>query len=1079
MNLLQIVNNLRERKLQSIRWRQINIINDQSIIYDSKKYKIEDYFIQKNKDKLDGNSKKIQSFQNQNSQFYHIRLIQSFVISLFILFKQKLYQLYQLTEQVFRRIPYFDPSSNFKIFWDLIQLMIQLLISLIIPFYVASGVCFSVIFPDYLIQLYKIMSILDIMISLNTGYFEQGHQVNNKRKIFNNYFKSSFLIDLISLIPIFVHFNIGNCNNNETGSSFYKLPLLLCLLKITQFSKTFSKIQERFLLTPNTTNLISLCKLLGTMIFVCHLFACSWVFLGQMQISYNLNNQNWLTKQNLQGDSIQNIYLHALYYSMTAMSTVGYGDITPISQIELLWSLFSILMSSQMFAYSINTIGQLLREFSKKEQEMQNKIYLINKYMVKKNVNKNLKYQIREYLEYYWQENDIHDSKQQESIINQQLSKQLREQLLMDSNRIILKDSPIFKHNFSPCVISKTLNIIQQLTCTPEDLIIKRGEISQQIFFIEKGEVDIIIEGEEDDKQKIYQKPKIISTLGKGKSFGMVGFFTGFSECFTVRSKEFCKLLFIKREDFLEILKEFSNDYEKFCYIKDNINLYDNLDLIQKKCLACLSTSHQMQFCPDTHYIPKKDNIIAHFNYKQFKQRYEFERKSHSYKNKGIALQRYPIQCFQNDNKEYIDDFYIKSYLPYYTIKNDISSQNNEETIPTNQNEIKNISQQNLTNNNLTTELDLQKQASKIDKDDFKIPPAVQEIYSNIEQLESPKKYFKSKVNINADNFSSDDQAEKSDLYLHQFKNTLNKIDSFQLIGSQQKIQDQSYKKAMVMPQLRGSFQLKSHSKVLSSIFSSQLKQENINNYQTNQFENQLQLFKETLLNDLKYNQSIEQQFEIFRNFEYYFPLNNLNFILQTQSMAKSDKKWYTYKYNKIYQDIYKQNSKGVYQSRRKAVFTHCLPHKLSPQIINQSQLLKNKTDQLVESNSKRKSIKQMQSFDKQSISTLQKQYQQATSISTNQYCSKKNQIFQQITISDSLQKSQFLHSQINPLQTTDQNIQKTSNCLIKQIDHSNIITNSSRINEFDDYEIQIEFEENISQAQQLNVVFPSRQLES
>ncbi|KAL4432040.1 hypothetical protein ABPG74_017776 [Tetrahymena malaccensis] len=657
------------------------------------------------------------------------------------------------------------------------------------------------------------MSILDIMISLNTGYFEQGHQVNNKRKIFNNYFKSSFLIDLISLIPIFVHFNIGNCNNNETGSSFYKLPLLLCLLKITQFSKTFSKIQERFLLTPNTTNLISLCKLLGTMIFVCHLFACSWVFLGQMQISYNLNNQNWLTKQNLQGDSIQNIYLHALYYSMTAMSTVGYGDITPISQIELLWSLFSILMSSQMFAYSINTIGQLLREFSKKEQEMQNKIYLINKYMVKKNVNKNLKYQIREYLEYYWQENDIHDSKQQESIINQQLSKQLREQLLMDSNRIILKDSPIFKHNFSPCVISKTLNIIQQLTCTPEDLIIKRGEISQQIFFIEKGEVDIIIEGEEDDKQKIYQKPKIISTLGKGKSFGMVGFFTGFSECFTVRSKEFCKLLFIKREDFLEILKEFSNDYEKFCYIKDNINLYDNLDLIQKKCLACLSTSHQMQFCPDTHYIPKKDNIIAHFNYKQFKQRYEFERKSHSYKNKGIALQRYPIQCFQNDNKEYIDDFYIKSYLPYYTIKNDISSQNNEETIPTNQNEIKNISQQNLTNNNLTTELDLQKQASKIDKDDFKIPPAVQEIYSNIEQLESPKKYFKSKVNINADNFSSDDQAEKSDLYLHQFKNTLNKIDSFQLIGSQQKIQDQSYKKAMVMPQLRGSFQLKSHSK--------------------------------------------------------------------------------------------------------------------------------------------------------------------------------------------------------------------------------------------------------------------------
>ncbi|KAL4473958.1 hypothetical protein ABPG72_000320 [Tetrahymena utriculariae] len=816
------------------------------------------------------------------------------------------------------------------------------MISIIIPFYVASGVCFNVIFPNYIVQLYKIMSILDIIINLNTGYFEQGHQVNNKLKILNNYLKSSFFIDLICLIPIFMHFDFVSCNTDSSQISFDKIPLLLCLLKITQFSKTFNKIQERFLLTPKSTNFISLCKLLGTMIFVCHLFACSWVFLGKMQINYNLNNQNWLKKSNLQDDTIQNIYLHALYYSITAMSTVEYGDITPISQIEILWSLFSILMSSKMFALQNIRQENIQSTIGKRMMQM---------------IQSNKKIQLTN------------------SQVNSQES----------NSQWILIEQYLKIHQYLSTTSAQMLSLKLQTQFNNQHEHLKRKLLKEEKY-----------------NNKYFLQKKLFYKLSKGKSFGIVGFFTGFPESYTVR------------QDFLEVLKEFSNDYEKFCFIKDNITLYDNLDLIKKNCLSCLSTSHSLQFCPETHNIPKKENIIASFNHKNLKQRYEFERKSYSYKIKGITLQKYPVSCFQNDNKDFLEDFYIKSYLPF-SIINEISYQNLEDTKLTNQNEMKSFSQLNLTSNNLTKEIEEQNQNSKIEKDDSKTPL---------------KKY---------------DQAEKSEMSLHQFKNTLNKIDSFFVIGSQQKIQDQNYKKIMVMPQIKGSFQLKSH---------------------------------KALLNNLKYNQSIEEQFEVFRNFEYYFPLNNQNFILQILNLAKSDKKWFIQKYNKIYQDIYKQNSKGVSQFRRKTIFNLNLPHKLSPQIVNLSSQLAQKSGQIVEGYPQRKQLKQMQSLDKQSVHTFQKHFQQATSITTYQQYSKQNQVFHQFTISDFLQKPQFLPSQINQTQTADQNIQKAFICQIKQIDHSNIITNSSRINEFDDYEIKIEYEENISQAQQLNVVFPQRQLE-
>jgi CRP-like cAMP-binding protein len=62
---------------------------------------------------------------------------------------------------------------------------------------------------------------------------------------------------------------------------------------------------------------------------------------------------------------------------------------------------------------------------------------------------------------------------------------------------------------------------------------------------------------------------KTLRSLRKGESLGLYSFFTGFSENMKIRTKEFCKMLSIKRSDFLNLLQEFPSDYEMFCYIKD------------------------------------------------------------------------------------------------------------------------------------------------------------------------------------------------------------------------------------------------------------------------------------------------------------------------------------------------------------------------------------------------------------------------------------------------------------------------------------------------------------------------------
>ena len=59
--------------------------------------------------------------------------------------------------------------------------------------------------------------------------------------------------------------------------------------------------------------------------------------------------------------------MSALYFTVINMSTVGFGDITPISAKERIWIIFITLLSCGQFGYVVNTIGSIFTEIAQKE----------------------------------------------------------------------------------------------------------------------------------------------------------------------------------------------------------------------------------------------------------------------------------------------------------------------------------------------------------------------------------------------------------------------------------------------------------------------------------------------------------------------------------------------------------------------------------------------------------------------------------------------------------------------------------------------------------------------------------------
>ncbi len=79
--------------------------------------------------------------------------------------------------------------------------------------------------------------------------------------------------------------------------------------------------------------------------------------------------------------------------------------------------------------------------------------------MKTQNISHKLSYEIKEYLSYYWKLSSNENSESEKAIINQ-LSDKLKTQLKIEANSVALKDSKIFKENFSQDVIEDTVNII-------------------------------------------------------------------------------------------------------------------------------------------------------------------------------------------------------------------------------------------------------------------------------------------------------------------------------------------------------------------------------------------------------------------------------------------------------------------------------------------------------------------------------------------------------------------------------------------------------------------------------------------
>ncbi|MDF1664368.1 MAG: ion transporter, partial [Planctomycetota bacterium] len=396
-----------------------------------------------------------------------------------------------------------EVESKGKLLWDFFILLVIFYTALEIPLsfvlnYKVEGTIAAI---DHFISF---LFIIDIALTFITTHRVGNQLITDRKEIARNYFSGFFTIDALSALPIVFIQSLGLPLHSSVR--FLRLLRLLRLARLAYFMKRVGK-----LITSMNPALLRLMLFFFWTSLAGHWLACGWFELGGCD-----NYKDPFTR-----------YLKSLYYIFTTLGTVGYGDITPQTNAQTFYSMFVMILGTAMYGYVVGSVASLIANLDIAKANHSKKMEEVNAFLKYRRISHPLQVRVRGYYEYLWESRMAYD----ESSIIDDLPPSLQAELLLFINRGIIEKVPIFV-NVGEDFIREIAVALKAVVFSPGDLIVRRGEMGDEMYFINRGIVEVV----SDDGADIY------ATLTEGNFFGEIALLTQEPRNATIRCADYCDL---------------------------------------------------------------------------------------------------------------------------------------------------------------------------------------------------------------------------------------------------------------------------------------------------------------------------------------------------------------------------------------------------------------------------------------------------------------------------------------------------------------------------------------------------------
>ncbi|XP_031195194.1 potassium voltage-gated channel subfamily H member 1 [Mastomys coucha] len=459
----------------------------------------------------------------------------------------------------------------FKTTWDWIILILTFYTAILVPYNVSfktrqNNVAWLVV--DSIVD---VIFLVDIVLNFHTTFVgPAGEVISDPKLIRMNYLKTWFVIDLLSCLPYDV---INAFENVDEGiSSLFSSLKVVRLLRLGRVARKLDHYIEY-----GAAVLVLLVCVFG---LAAHWMACIWYSIGDYEIfdedTKTIRNNSWLYQLALDigtpyqfngsgsgkwegGPSKNSVYISSLYFTMTSLTSVGFGNIAPSTDIEKIFAVAIMMIGSLLYATifgNVTTIFQQMYANTNRYHEMLNSV---RDFLKLYQVPKGLSERVMDYIVSTWSMSRGIDTEK----VLQICPKDMRADICVHLNRKVFKEHPAFRLASDGCLRALAMEF-QTVHCAPGDLIYHAGESVDSLCFVVSGSLEVI------------QDDEVVAILGKGDVFGDVFWkeATLAQSCANVRALTYCDLHVIKRDALQKVLEfytAFSHSFSRNLILTYNL----------------------------------------------------------------------------------------------------------------------------------------------------------------------------------------------------------------------------------------------------------------------------------------------------------------------------------------------------------------------------------------------------------------------------------------------------------------------------------------------------------------------------
>uniref|UniRef100_A0A8C4QQW5 Cyclic nucleotide-binding domain-containing protein n=1 Tax=Eptatretus burgeri TaxID=7764 RepID=A0A8C4QQW5_EPTBU len=452
--------------------------------------------------------------------------------------------------------------SPFKAVWDWLILLLVIYTAIFTPYSAAfllsdqqveqqrqncGYTCNPLNIVDLIVD---IMFLIDIIINFRTTYVNKNEEVvSHPGKIAIQYFKGWFLIDMVAAIPFDLLIFGSSSGETTTLIGLLKTARLLRLVRVARKLDRYSEYGAAVLML-----------LMCMFALIAHWLACIWYAIGNMerpdngigwldQLGEQIGKQYNITNA-ASGPSIKDKYVTALYFTFSSLTSVGFGNVSPNTNYEKIFSICVMLIGSLMYASIFGNVSAIIQRLYSGTTRYHTQMLRVKEFIRFHQIPNPLRQRLEEYFQHAWSYTNGIDM----NMVLKGFPECLQADICLHLNRNLLQTCKAFQGASKGCLRALAMKF-KTTHAPPGDTLVHSGDVITALYFLSRGSIEIL------------RGDIIVAILGKNDIFGEPlnsDSRPGKSNA-DVRALTYCDLHKILREDLLVVLDMYPEFAEENC----------------------------------------------------------------------------------------------------------------------------------------------------------------------------------------------------------------------------------------------------------------------------------------------------------------------------------------------------------------------------------------------------------------------------------------------------------------------------------------------------------------------------------